>query len=90
MDNNQILIIIVITIITTITIIIGVQLIFLIKDLKLVIKKIDKIIKEKPEENADKKNIIAKKRSNIYTILNKINFLLLKTNKKSFDLKKNI
>lgn len=90
MDNPQILIIAVITTITIIAIIIGIQLIFLLKDLRSAIKKINQIIDDPSKDNNLKKNFNEQKKTYLYSVLNKINLLSFKINKKSFDLKKNI
>lgn len=100
MDNFQILIIIIVTTITILTIIIGFQLLFVLKDLRSLIKKVPYFITEKKNKIDEKKTFSQEKKSNIYSILNKIKILSPKNNKqskkvflktkKSFDFKKNI
>lgn len=90
MTNYQILIIAIITITTIITITVGVQLVFLLKDLRKTLKKANYLIDFHKEKNLNQKTIFERKRRNIYEILNKINILSLslKRDKKSVDLKK--
>lgn len=86
-------------------IVIGIQLIFLIKEIRSTIKKIvyfidDNNIKNDKINKQNQKHLIEKKQTTLYTILNKINFFSPKSSfkskklfikdKKSFDFKKNI
>jgi len=79
MDTNQLLIIIIITITTILMTIVGIQLIFLLKELRKTIKKIGDdfdILKEEVKEKNDhqEKKLNNKKYLTIHSLLNKISF----------------
>lgn len=88
MDTTQLLLIIIIIITTLLMIVIGIQLIFLIKEIRSSIKKIvyfidNNEIKNNKTNKQDKKYLIEKKQTTLYTILNKINFFSPKSSFKS-------
>lgn len=88
MDTTQLLLIIIITITTLLMIIIGIQLIFLIKEIRSTIKKIvyfidDNNIKNDKINKQNHKHLIEKKQTTLYNVLNKINFFSPKSSFKS-------
>lgn len=81
MDTTQFLLTAVLTITTVLLIIIGIQLVFVLKEIRLTIKKIGVFvddlenIESKKEVSPEKKQLIKKKHLALHSILDKIRIL---------------
>ncbi|MCS7093083.1 MAG: hypothetical protein NZL96_01460 [Patescibacteria group bacterium] len=84
MENSQLLVIILITIITVLTTSVGIQLIFILKEIRGVIRKISRLVEEEIDQKNDESNHQQKKdkpetvalprQSTLLGLLNRIRF----------------
>lgn len=81
MDTTQLLLTIILTITTVLSVVIGLQLIFVLREIRLTVKKIGTFVEEleeiesKKDFNPEKKQLIKKKHLALHTIIDKIRIL---------------